>query len=138
MKRIKRCLPILLVCALLMATTSFATVKASEQLARYNIYAASMGNGKIGIDVSVTATGIMKEVGVQNIFIYKLGTYGYELVESYDKDDPGMIATNTWEYVDTIYYQGETGEDYQVVVSIYAKDTNNNSDSRSRSFNITT
>ena len=37
MKRIMRCIPILLVCALLMATTSFATTKASEQIASYSI-----------------------------------------------------------------------------------------------------
>lgn len=136
MKRIMRCIPILLVCALLMATTSFATTKASEQIASYSIYAAPMGNGKIGIDFSITATGIMKEVGAESIFIYKLGTHGYELVESYSKDDPGMTETNTWEYGNSILFQGVSGGDYQITVSVFAEDMNGDSDSRSMRYNI--
>ena len=138
MKMIKRCIPLLLVCALLVTTTSFASTKASEQISSYSIYAGDAGNGKIGIEYSITATNIMKEVGAQSIFIYKMGSFGYELVEHYTKDDAGMISTNTWFHSNTIYFQGQTGQDYHVVVTVYAKDADNASDSRSKSFDIET
>ena len=43
MKMIKRCIPLLLVCALLVTTTSFASTKASEQISSYSSYAGDAG-----------------------------------------------------------------------------------------------
>lgn len=138
MKQLKRCASILLVCALLIATPVFATTKASEQITWYFIDGGSMGNGQIAVDFSIVGTGEMKQIGAQSISIYKLGASGYELEESFDKDDPGMTATNSWEYGNTIYYQGEVGEDYRIVVTLFAKDMNNDSDSRSKTLYVST
>lgn len=136
-KKIKRFLSLTLVCLLFASTTAFASTKASEQIAWYDLDARAIGGGEIAIKTSITATNIMQEIGVLRINVFTWGDYGLELVESYDKDDTGMTSINSGAYNNTIYFSGEAGKTYQIVVSVFAEDKDGGSDSRSKTFSIT-
>ena len=56
MRQIKRCVSIFLACMCLLTSTAFATIKASEQISSYSIYAAPAGDGQIGVEFSITGT----------------------------------------------------------------------------------
>ena len=136
MKKFIRVLTLVLACTLFTSTAAFATTKASEQIARYDLDAKAIGNGEIAIKASITGTNIMREIGVESINIFTRGTYGIELVESYDKDDAGMTNSNSGGYTDTIYFSGEPGVLYQIVVTVFAEDRDGESDSRSQTFSV--
>ena len=137
MKLVKRFIPLLLACACLLSTTSFASDKASDQIVSYYINAGAIGQGKINIDFSITCPGIMKEVGAQEIYIYEITPYGLDERVHYDTEDVDMISTDTWVHANYKTYYGSVGKTYYITVSVYAKDYNNKSDSRSQSFTVT-
>lgn len=137
MKQVRRCVSILLVCVLMLTTSAFAATKASDQIVSYSIYATPIGNGKITIDFTIMATGIMKEIGAEDIYVYEVTSHGLEQKVHYDKEDPEMILTDTWRQAEDIIFYGEAGKEYYITVTIYAKDYNNQSDSRFKSFYVT-
>lgn len=137
MKQVRRCVSILLVCVLMLTTSAFATAKASEQISSYSIKAIPVGSGQIAIEFTITAPGIMKEIGAENIYVYEVTSHGLEQKAHYDKEDPEMILTDTWRQAEDIIFYGEAGKDYYISVTVYAKDYNNQSDSRSKSFYVT-
>lgn len=137
MKKVKYCISMVLVCALFAATSSFAYARASAQIDYYNINAIAAGGGEIAIRFSVTGTNVMKELGAENIYIYERDIYGWKLTETFDKDDPDMTATNTTKYGTTIYYDGESGKEYRIIVTVFAEDKNGESDSRSKTMTLT-
>ena len=70
-------------------------------------------------------------------YIYERGSSGWELAESYDKDDPDMTEYDSPKYGNTVYFYGDPGEEYRIVVTIFAEDQYGDSDSRSRTFTVT-
>ena len=48
-----------------------------------------------------------------------------------------MVNTNSPKYGNTVYFQGVSGEQYQIIVTIFAEDENGDSDSRSKTFTVT-
>ena len=137
MKLVKRFIPLLLACACLLSTTAFASTKASSQIASYYINAAAIGNGQIGIDFSITAVGIVKEVGAQEIYVYEITPYGLDEQAHYDTEDGGMIQTDMWFQSSYVIFDGVPGKTYYITVTVYAKDYNNQSDSREKAFTVT-
>lgn len=137
MKQVRRCISILLVCVFMLTTSAFAAVNASDQIVMYSIYAIPIGDGQISIEFTITAPGIMKEIGAEDIYVYEVTSHGLEQKVHYDKEDPEMILTDTWRQAEDIIFYGEAGKEYYITVTIYAKDYNNQSDSRSKSFYVT-
>ena len=137
MKKIRYCMSLILVCALFMATTTVASARASEQISQYYMYATAVSGERIAIDFTVVGVGEMKELGAESIYIYKYGTIGLEYQDHFTKSDIGMTAKNAPYFGNTIYYNAEAGEEYIVVVNIFAEDKNGNSDSRSKTFAVT-
>lgn len=137
MKRVKGFISVVLVCALFTATSIPALARASSQIDAYYMDVTSTGNGEIAIMFSVTGNGMMDRLGAESIRIFERGTYGWELADSFDEDDPNMVGTNSPKYGNTVYFQGEPGEQYQVIVTIFAEDENGDSDSRSKTFTVT-
>ena len=78
----------------------------------------------------------MKRLGAESIYVYERGSYGWELIDSFDKDDSGMTGTNAVRYSNVVYYDGEDGRDYRVVVTIFAEDQYGESDSRTRTITL--
>lgn len=137
MKKVKGFISFLLVCTLFVAFSISASARASEQIDSYKMNVTSTGNGEIAIMFSVTGNGMMDRLGAESIRIFERGTYGWELTDSFDEDDPDMVETNSPQYGNTIYFQGEPGEQYQIIVTIFAEDENGDSDSRSKTFTVT-
>ena len=137
MKLVKRIVPLLLACALLMATPAFASEKASDQISSYLIDVAPMGNGRIVIEFSITTPGIMKEVGAYSVVIVELSESGIIPKKTFTTEDDHMISTDTWVHDDHVTFYGEPGKEYYISVTIYAEDYDGGSDSRSKNFTVT-
>ncbi len=137
MKKVKIFMSFLLVCALFVATSISALARASSQIDAYYMDVTSTENGEIAIMFSVTGNGMMDRLGAKSIRIFERGTYGWELTDTMDEDDPNMVKTDSPKYGNTIYYQGKPGEQYQIIVTIFAEDENGDSDSRSKTFTVT-
>ena len=55
----------------------------------------------------------------------------------FDKDDPDMTVTDAIKHGTTIYYNGESGKEYRIIVTVFAEDKNGESDSRSKTMSVT-
>lgn len=137
MRNLKCFLSLILIFVIFSASTVFAAARASEQIDIYDIDVATIGSGDIAIKFSVTGNGRMSCLGAESIYIYeRIGT-AWVLADSYDSEDPGMTASNVAKYGTTKYFYGTAGTEYKIDVTIFAKDMNGNSDSRSKTFTIT-
>lgn len=137
MKKIKSCIILLMVCVTCLASSTFASARASAQIDYYTMDVTSTGGGRIAIMFSVTGANIMNELGAESIYIFERATLGWELADSFDKDDPNMTKTNAIKYGNTVYFNGESGKEYRIIVTIFAEDKDGESDSRSKTFSIT-
>ena len=137
MKKAKGFMSFLLVCALFAATSVPALARASSQIDAYYMDVTPTGNGEIAIMFSVTGNGMMDRLGAESIRIFERGTYGWESADTIDEDEPNMVKTNSPKYGNTVYFQGVSGEQYQIIVTIFAEDENGDSDSRSKTFTVT-
>lgn len=137
MKKIKKLFCMAFVCALCITMSPFAAARASSQIDIYTMDVTSAGGGKIAIMFSVTGTNVMKRLGAESIYVYERDIIGWKVAEKFDVDDPDMTKYNATKYGNTIYFNGESGEEYKVIVTIFAEDKNGDSDSRSKTFSIT-
>lgn len=133
MKMFRRMVGLILMSSFLLATSAFAATRASEQIRSHSISVTANGGGEIAIEVSVSALGLMNQIGVEEIRIYENET---QLVESFNKDDPGMSKENATFYANTIFFDGKSGTKYRVEVTIFAEDMNGGSDSRSKTVTL--
>lgn len=134
MKKFRRMMALILMFSLLLATSAFAATRASEQIRSHSITVTANKGGEIAIEVSVTGIGLMNQIGIEEILIYENGT---RLVKSFNKDDSGMFKRNATSYSNSIYFNGETGTEYWVEVTVFAEDMNGTSDSRSKTVVLT-
>ena len=137
MKKLKSCVSMVIICTLFMAMSPFAAARASSQIDIYTMDATAIGGGKIAIMFSVTGTNIMKRLGAESIYVYERDVVGWKIADSFDADDPGMSKYNATKYGNTVYFNGESGKEYKIIVTIFAEDKNGESDSRSKTFSIT-
>ena len=135
MKLVKRMVPLLLACALIMATPAFA--RASDQISSYYIDATPMGNGEIIIEFSITAPFYMQEIGAKSVSVFEVTSTNFVPKATYTTEDDHMISTDTWVHDDYVTFYGEAGKEYYIIVTIYAKDYDGGSDSRHEDFMIT-
>ena len=64
---------------------------------------------------------MMDRLGAESIRIFERGTYGWELADTIDEDEPNMVKTNFPKYGNTVYFQGVSGEQYQIIVTFLPK-----------------
>lgn len=110
--------------------------RASKQIMSYSMDVKSTGNGRIAIIFSVDGTGKMKHIGAERITVYQQVNGIWVYANSIDQNGSGMSANNTYYYGNTIYYNGISGEEYRVEVTIFAEDASG-SDSRTQTFYVT-
>ena len=79
----------------------------------------------------------MESLGAESIFIYERGAIGWELADRFLKTDPGMTADNAVKYGTTVYFNGESGKEYRIIVTVFAEDKDGESDSRSKTMTLT-
>ena len=104
---------------------------ASDQIHAYDSNVVATGNGRIAIQFSVEGIGLMKKRGASKITVYeKYGNDGWMLVDAYTEEDTGMTASGEVSYGTTKYYNGTSGVEYKVSVTIFATDYDGGTDSR--------
>ena len=78
----------------------------------------------------------MTQIGAERIVIYYRVGGSWVVADSLDKDDTGMSTGNAYYYGNTIYYNGVSGTDYQIEITIFAEDSSGY-DSRTKICDVT-
>lgn len=116
--------------ALLATTAAAAETRASTLIFSHSCVASADTDGKINVTFSITGKKIMSRIGAQSMSFYIKNGTSWKLVESYTEYYVGMSAMNKVTYDNTITYQGTAGADYKVVVTLFAKNSDGETDSR--------
>ena len=118
------CAVALIIC-LPLSVQAAATPRASDYFGCTSVRAYAMGNGKVLIEVDITATHMMDEVGASYVHIFhELDDGSYTLVHTYRMaSNPGMIEYNSFFATVDVTYQGIPGETYYALVGCYARDS---------------
>ena len=120
-----------LVLTTLLATVAVATeVRASALIVSHSCVASADTDGKINVTFSITGKKIMSRIGAQSMSFYIKNGTSWKLVESYTEYYVGMSAMNKLSHGNTITYQGTAGEEYKIVVTLFVKDSDGATDSR--------
>lgn len=132
-KTLKRSTSLILAIVLttLLATTAAAAeTRASTLIFSHSCVASADTDGKINVTFSITGKRIMSRIGAQSMSFYIKNGTSWKLVESYTEYYVGMSAMNKLSHGNTITYQGTAGEEYKVVVTLFVKDSDGATDSR--------
>lgn len=115
----------------MLTTTAVAMeTRASKLIISHSCVASADTDGKINVTFSITGKRIMSRIGAQSMSFYIKNGTSWKLVESYTEYYVGMSAMNKVTYDNTITYQGTAGADYKVVVTLFVKDSDGATDSR--------
>ncbi len=113
-----------MVAAVLISSVALAAdTRASAYISSKAGFIIPEGNGKMTIDFSLTATGMMDELGASAIYLH---TADGTLVDTIEYTDPGyedMMTTNNYSYSSSIDWSGESGESYYAIIIFYAKNS---------------
>lgn len=109
--------------------------RASDQIALYNI-TVTPTSGTLNVKFSVSGTGVMEKIGCESIRIYEKSGTRWSLVDSMDENDPGMSRYNTNAQKNTIQFDGESGVEYKVSVTVFAENSAGR-DTRTETFYVT-
>lgn len=95
--------------------------RASYYLADYTAYICAMGNGELEIWFEVTGTGYQEYLGVLTIYLYEsTDNVTWHWVKTYmDYEYDTMLATNAYEHVNYVDYEGVAGRYYKAYVQIW-------------------
>lgn len=128
---------ICLILSLLVVPVSAAESRASDLILNRTCSVSAVGNGKIAVVFSVTATGYVSRLGAQSMTFYAQNGSSWTWKASYDQYDTGMSTTNDFDYDGTMYYQGTSGVKYKVVVTLFAKSSSGKTDTRDYTLYVT-
>ena len=109
--------------------------RASDQIALYNI-TVTPTSGTLNVKFSVSGTGVMEKIGCESIRTYEKSGTRWSLVDSMDENDPGMSRYNTNAQKNTIQFDGESGVEYKVSVTVFAENSAGR-DTRTETFYVT-
>lgn len=112
------------------------STRASDQITAYEMNVTPTQNGRLAIFFHIEGTGMMQNIGAESIVIGEKSGHFYPTVAVYDRDDSLMSKSDTNIYGNTIYFNGTSGVEYQVVVTVFAEDSRGY-DSRSKTFFVT-
>lgn len=108
--------------------------RASDQIAVYGMKVDPIP-GAMAVYFSVTGPGYVDKLGCESIYLYKMESSGWVLVEEETKleDDPGMSSENDYDHTNSICCNTERGEAYKIVVTIFSENSKGR-DTRSQTF----
>ena len=72
----------------------------------------------------------MSRIGAQSMYFYVKDGNTWTLSKSYGQYSTGMSTTNKVTYDNTITYQGTAGAQYKIVVTLFVKDSEGATDTR--------
>lgn len=115
---------------LLTATAVAAEMRASTLIASHSCIASMETDGEINVTFSITGKKIMSRIGAQSMYFYVKDGNTWTLSKSYGQYSTGMSTTNKVTYDNTITYQGTAGAQYKIVVTLFVKDSEGETDTR--------
>ena len=129
MKRIVRCICIILALTMLMVTPAFAaetnTQRSSIFFSKSSVYLSTISGNRFNVCFSVTATGIMDELGASVIIVQRRASSSdpWQNVKTfYPSTYTNMIDYNQVTHSSNVTYTGTSGYEYRAYVELYAKD----------------
>lgn len=132
-RTLKRCTSLILAIVLttLLATTAAAAeTRASTLIFSHSCVASMETDGEINVTFSITGKKIMSRIGAQSMYFYVKDGNTWTLSKSYGQYSTGMSTTNKVTYDNTITYQGSAGAQYKIVVTLFVKDSEGETDTR--------
>lgn len=132
-KTLKRCTSLILAIVLttLLATTAAAAeTRASTLIFSHSCVASMETDGEINVTFSITGKKIMSRIGAQSMYFYVKDGNTWTLSKSYGQYSTGMSTTNKVTYDNTITYQGTAGAQHKIVVTLFVKDSEGETDTR--------
>ena len=132
-KTLKRCTSLILAIVLttLLATTAAAAeTRASTLIFSHSCVASMETDGEINVTFSITGKKIMSRIGAQSMYFYVKDGNTWTLSKSYGQYSTGMSTTNKVTYDNTITYQGSAGAQYKIVVTLFVRDSEGETDTR--------
>ena len=132
-KTLKRCTSLILAIVLttLLATTAAAAeTRASTLIFSHSCVASMETDGEINVTFSITGKKIMSRIGAQSMYFYVKDGNTWTLSKSCGQYSTGMSTTNKVTYDNTITYQGSAGAQYKIVVTLFVKDSEGETDTR--------
>lgn len=132
MKRLIRCVSLLLVMSMLMTVPAFAAEapKASYYFGRLSTYLEKTSGTSFEVWFDVTATGTMEELGVSTIKVQRSSDRSsWTTVKTFSKADYSqMTDDNTVSHADCVTYTGTAGYYYRAKVTFYAENNSGSSE----------
>ena len=130
-----RFVSMLLVCAILLSSVAFgAQLRASDQIRSYSVNIAPTSGNRLAIAFSIAGTKSMQLIGAKTITVYEKNGSSWVYVAGYAQNGSGMTGSNTFSYGNTIYYNATAGKEYKVTVTLFARDSSGNEDSRTLTY----
>ena len=127
MKKFIKSFSICLIIIAMMSTTAFAAAPndpAEPQSNRYiwttTVGIVPLGNGKIEVDFSVTATGKMIDVGATHVQIFDASGKCVKIFSSTDPNYSYIMGHNDFTHTAGVTYQGVPGQRYYAIVTFFA------------------
>lgn len=121
----RRFLSLAFLCLVFMLSCSsmpiYAAESASNQIDSYSIDVYESEDGQIAIEFAVYGSSIMDKIGAESIAVYYKDGTRWIFLDENTRDNNGMSRTNASGFTNTIYFDGDSGYDYKVVVEIFAE-----------------
>ena len=131
MKKILKSFSMCLIIIAMVSTTAYAAApgdsadpQANSYILNTTVGIAPLGNGKIEVDFSVTATGKKTDLGATRVTIYNESGKSVKIIRYTDSGYGYMIGHNKATHGGSVFYQGVSGQRYYAIVSFYAGDLN--------------
>lgn len=137
MKKVSRILNVFIVLAFICSISVFASeARASLYISSYYMDVLPAGNGRLGVEFSMSGTRQMSALGAESIIVYRADGFDWIKVVEFNRNDSNMSGTNRIHYGNTKYYQGIPDEEYKVTVTLFAEN-DSGYDSRTQNFILT-
>lgn len=117
-------------------SVSASITRASAYISCYEMDVLPAGSGRLAIEFSIEGTGTMSAIGARSISVYRQEDNKWIYDGGFDRNDYGMVDTNTGKHGNTMYYYGVPGTKYKVTVTLFAE-KGTGSDSRTENFILT-
>ena len=78
----------------------------------------------------------MDELGAEEVVVYRNSGSKWVKVDSYDRNDSGMTQLNSCRCRNTIIFEGTSGAEYKIEVTVFAEDSSGY-DSRTKTHYVT-
>lgn len=105
-----------------MAAVANAAIFSSDYISVYYGEVIDCGNGKLGVNYSITGRGYMDKIGAKTVILQERDNAldDWRTIKTFTSDAyTGMLAENDTGHTYTVYYYGANTETYEYRAKIY-------------------